>query len=874
MGDLREPDGGAAAGDDRVSTLPWTSLSSNSSPSSIPPESLEKAEKSIQKIIFKVLPTFVSEERRNKVIDYVQRLLRTSIGCEVVPYGSVPLKTYLPDGDIDLTVFGGLFSDVLVKDVISVLEAENQNNAAEFVVKDVQHIGAEVKIVKCIVQNIVVDITFNQIGGLSTLCFFEQVDRLIGKENLFKQSIILIKAWCYYESRILGGHHGLISTYALETLVLYIFHLFHSSLNDPLTVLYKFLDYYSKFEWENYCISIFGPIRLSSLHDFVVEKPDNGGNNLLLTSEFVGHFVNMFSVPSKGVDLKPHVFQMKHLNIMDPLKKTNNLGRCVNQASFFRIRSAFTYGAKKLSQILMHPENDIDDGLCKFFFNTLNRHGSGRRPDVQGSICAPGYMGFGPMMRVSETGSSQKERVIFQTEFTSSVGTAEDCGSAPDGSFHNAVSGYKRYGSISKEKEDTVGVLPSKILAEDDQNMMGKGLDERIFGDAEDLATSRFEYVDRSNDFPKYQDLAQESSAHFVPHLYFSNSMLSNGDKGSPSSHKIQMDICKKGVSCESDGDNGFSMGIENDVLISAGLENVDLAKNAVPQPENPRCVSLQSASASTSVPESLSPIPDLSGDYDNHFNYLLYGWSCYQYALGMAPLPVNALPPYLFQLKNLWDAAQQSSQFNQSGFSHVSVNGGIPVPPLYTGNPVVIPGVFFGLEEVPKPRGTGTFLPSMNRPVQTFKHSSTRGRNPASSRSPRNNNRNTMFTENVVLDQSSPELSQSPLSVDQSASKPGHPDVNPSFSPRGKVQANANALVLQAHGGFELLPVGNVAAPLLERGKQRHQKSPTSSPKNSGPVSPSNVVQRFKPVRDYDRLSMKSSYHLKDNEDFPPLSL
>lgn len=63
-----------------------------------------------------------------------------------------------------------------------------------------------------------------------------QVDRLIGKDHLFKRSIILIKAWCYYESRILGAHHGLISTYGLETLVLYIFHLFHTSLNGPLAV--------------------------------------------------------------------------------------------------------------------------------------------------------------------------------------------------------------------------------------------------------------------------------------------------------------------------------------------------------------------------------------------------------------------------------------------------------------------------------------------------------------------------------------------------------------------------------------------------------------------------------------------------------------
>ena len=33
----------------------------------------------------------------------------------------------------------------------------------------------QVKLVKCIVQDIVVDISFNQLGGLSTLCFLEKV---------------------------------------------------------------------------------------------------------------------------------------------------------------------------------------------------------------------------------------------------------------------------------------------------------------------------------------------------------------------------------------------------------------------------------------------------------------------------------------------------------------------------------------------------------------------------------------------------------------------------------------------------------------------------------------------------------------------------
>ena len=64
---------------------------------------------------------------------------------QVFPFGSVPLKAYLPDGDIDLTAFGGSsVEEALVNDVVSVLEAEDQNMAAEFIVKDVQLIWAEV----------------------------------------------------------------------------------------------------------------------------------------------------------------------------------------------------------------------------------------------------------------------------------------------------------------------------------------------------------------------------------------------------------------------------------------------------------------------------------------------------------------------------------------------------------------------------------------------------------------------------------------------------------------------------------------------------------------------------------------------------------
>ena len=42
-------------------------------------------------------------------------------------------------------------------------------------------------------------------------CATRSVDKLVGRGRLFKRAIILIKAWCYNESRILGSHHGLIA---------------------------------------------------------------------------------------------------------------------------------------------------------------------------------------------------------------------------------------------------------------------------------------------------------------------------------------------------------------------------------------------------------------------------------------------------------------------------------------------------------------------------------------------------------------------------------------------------------------------------------------------------------------------------------------
>ncbi|KAL2339462.1 hypothetical protein Fmac_007402 [Flemingia macrophylla] len=327
------------------------------------------AEERAQEILSTIEPNVLSEVHRKDVVNYVQKLIGGYHESEVFSLGSFPLKTYLPDGDVDLTALSRVDAEVdLAETVYNLLQSEEDSEY-------------QVRLVKCTVKGIAVDISFNQMAGLYTLRFLEQVDQLVGKNYLFKRSIILIKAWCYYESRLLGGHHGLLTTYALEILVLYIINRFHSSVNGPLEVLYIFLDYYKSFDWEHNYISIWGPRALSSLPE-IVDIPECDRGQFLLQKEFLQNYKDMCLSFSARASLT-HEFPVKCVNILDPLRDDNNVGRSVNIASLYRMKLAFAYGSKTLKKILKLPGEEIGEALENFFCSTLDRNGKGQRADVE-----------------------------------------------------------------------------------------------------------------------------------------------------------------------------------------------------------------------------------------------------------------------------------------------------------------------------------------------------------------------------------------------------------------------------------------------------------------------------------------------------------
>ncbi|CAN0923832.1 hypothetical protein LINGRAHAP2_LOCUS33775 [Linum grandiflorum] len=345
------------------------------------PELWLTAEHRIYEILCSIQPVLASEKKRQDIMSYLTRLIKAHYSTEVFAFGSVPLKTYLPDGDIDLTILSHQHMETeLIHGVLFILEWHVHD--PKFNITAVQRIKAQVQLVKCVVNGICVDISFNQLEGLSTVCFMEEANRIVGKDNLLKRSLMLIKSWCYYESRLLGGNAALFSTYALEILVLHIINLFHSSLGSPLTVLYKFLDYYNSFDWENCGVSLNGVILVSSLPTIVAKPPAQDEDPPLLGPGFLSYCRETYAVPVMALDRDMQEFGVKFINIVDPLKENNNLGRSVNKASFTRIKGALSFGARMLHRVLFGSGEHVGIGLENFFANSLARNGRGQRPDA------------------------------------------------------------------------------------------------------------------------------------------------------------------------------------------------------------------------------------------------------------------------------------------------------------------------------------------------------------------------------------------------------------------------------------------------------------------------------------------------------------
>ncbi|XP_074356238.1 uncharacterized protein LOC141695933 [Apium graveolens] len=114
----------------------------------------------------------------------------------------------------------------------------------------------------------------------------------------------------------------------------------------------------------------------------------------------------------------------------------------------------------------------------------------------------------------------------------------------------------------------------------------------------------------------------------------------------------------------------------------------------------------------------------DLRGGFETQFNILQYGRCFYLFGSNVLDWPVPPPRP-LFQSAHSSDAIQSSSLMNEFPFGRI--NGLVRDPRLYPVNSMLVPHASYGFER-PRPRGTGTFFPILNRPLRGYKPSSVEG--------------------------------------------------------------------------------------------------------------------------------------------------
>ncbi|CAI5718260.1 unnamed protein product [Hyaloperonospora brassicae] len=416
-------------------------------------------------------PSDAADRIRQQVLSFVQHVITAHFPLAPAPLffatGSFPMKTYLPGSDLDICLLvprelesswyyivtqalcvagssGGVGTVLDIGNAGGVIDGSSSSSPSRFgsgvvgsgsgpvlltnTVRNVTFVNADVRVVKCTVDNISVDFTANRVGALGAVRLLDAMAVRVGRQHLFKKSVILIKAWCTYESgsfmqaasseicglgssvvsgiipsSVMGASHGALSTYAVNTIVMALFNQHGDALTHPLQALYLFLDRLAEFPWHESALTLHGAVPLSRLATTPLNgalrfksKPSSAMLDVEDVEALCDALANQFGAfdaalkSSKGGPAG--LFPIRACNIVDPLDEKNNLARSVSAEGFPVIKRAFRLARDQLAAMLSpRSSRDVDDAEgtrndvgTTFFARCwqLYGRGDGWRPDL------------------------------------------------------------------------------------------------------------------------------------------------------------------------------------------------------------------------------------------------------------------------------------------------------------------------------------------------------------------------------------------------------------------------------------------------------------------------------------------------------------
>lgn len=118
----------------------------------------------------------------------------------------------------------------------------------------------------CTIDAVSVEIVPNGRSDICFLALMEEISQLVGKKELFKRSLLLIRAWWTYEATayIDVSPKAFFSDPVLCVLVSSVFNQYHAVIHQPLQALSIFLAEYSDIKWGEVAITLQGVVPFHS----------------------------------------------------------------------------------------------------------------------------------------------------------------------------------------------------------------------------------------------------------------------------------------------------------------------------------------------------------------------------------------------------------------------------------------------------------------------------------------------------------------------------------------------------------------------------------------------------------------------------------
>lgn len=351
---------------------------------------------------------------RASVVSFLKKQIRIALGCNAFEVGLHELHCFLPDDPVRLTVVKG--RDVVdtwhraLNDRLQTLAENPVMTSAEAVnteredlpdaifsqfrvlvdhkVSNVNTASDSVKfMVTCAVDKTNVTVVYNAREDLCLLTFFEEVSQLVGKDQLFKRSMLLIRAWWLYDTTAYMNHpmSHYIPEFAFCIMVVAVFNQYHKQINSPMQALTLFLVEYANFDVNAQIVTIQGIIDLRESTNGTRVTPLQGKDTDLLSADQLDVFWQLFNVndsvdPTIGIltntsssddlnslrasqgarkALKSVRIDRTGFNVLNPFTLSNMIPKKLSARRLALVQMAFRAGSNQTYQLAQKASNPL-----------------------------------------------------------------------------------------------------------------------------------------------------------------------------------------------------------------------------------------------------------------------------------------------------------------------------------------------------------------------------------------------------------------------------------------------------------------------------------------------------------------------------------